>query len=152
MNTASDGARSTRASSQIRTLLVEDHLPFLHHLCSTLRQRGDLNVVAQAQNGLEAVALAQALQPDLVLLDIGLPGLNGIEAARRIRVLAPDTKILFLTQECSPDIVDEALSVGAWGYILKSSSTRDLPLALEAIIQGKKFSSEGLDRGAGVST
>ena len=128
-----------------RTLVVEDHKPFLDHICSTLRERPDLEIVGELQNGLEAVEHARDLQPDLIFLDIGLPGINGIEAADRIRSLAPDAKIIFLTQEASPEIVHEALGLGAFGYVLKSRCHKDLPIAIETVLLGNKFVSEGLD-------
>lgn len=131
--------------SPLRVLLVEDYEPFLQHVSSTLRQHSSLEVVGEAQNGIEAVESAATLQPDLILLDIGLPGLNGIDAASRIRALAPSARIVFLTQESSPDVVQEALRVGAWGFVLKSQAARDLPRAIEAVIRGTKFVSEGLD-------
>lgn len=125
---------------QFRTLVVEDNKRFLDHLRSTLQSYPCVEIVAQAENGLDAVERAAALQPDLILLDIGLPGLNGIDAAHRIRTLAPDAKIVFLTLESSPDIVHEALNLGAW-----VSSMRDLALAIDAVSHGKKFVSDGLD-------
>jgi DNA-binding NarL/FixJ family response regulator len=127
-----------------RTLVVEDHRPFLDHICAALREHADLQVVGETQNGLEAVEYARDLQPDLILLDIGLPGLNGIEAARRIRSIAPNAKIVFVTQESSDDLVHAAFELGAWGYVLKTSVARDLSAAVDAVINGKKFVSEGL--------
>ena len=129
----------------LRTLVVEDHKTFLNHICSALRKQPDVEIVGEAQNGLEAVERAAALQPDLIFLDIGLPGVNGIEAARRIRTIAVDAKIVFLTQESSHDIVHEAFQLGASGYILKISLTQDLPTALDAIKKGQNFLSQGLD-------
>jgi DNA-binding NarL/FixJ family response regulator len=79
------------------------------------------------------------LKPDLILLDIGLPTLNGIEAARQIRKLAPESKIIFLTQESSDDMVEEALSLGAWGYVLKCRAASDLSAVVEAAILGVRF-------------
>lgn len=128
-----------------RTLVVEDHKAFLNYICSALRKHPDVEIVGEAQNGLEAVERAAALQPDLIFLDIGLPGVNGIEAARRIRAIAVDAKIVFVTQESSRDIVHEAFQLGASGYILKASLTQDLPTALDAIKKGKNFVSQGLD-------
>ena len=83
-------------------------------------------------------------QPDLILLDIGLPGLDGINAARQIRNLAPDSKVIFLTQESSADIVEETLSLGARGYVLKIKVASELLRALEAVLLGKTFLSSTL--------
>jgi DNA-binding NarL/FixJ family response regulator len=79
------------------------------------------------------------LQPDLIVLDIGLPNLNGIEAARRIRKLSPESKILFVSQESSADIVQEALASGALGYIVKAHAGSELLPAVQAILEGRQF-------------
>ena len=125
--------------SLVRVLVVEDFLPFRQFICSTLRKRRDLEVICEASDGLEAVQKAEELKPDLILLDIGLPTLNGIEAARRIRKLAPESKIIFLTQESSADVVQAALSLGAWGYVLKTRAASELLAAVEAVISEKQF-------------
>ena len=137
--------------SQFRTLIVEDHEAFLQFVDSTLRQLQDVCIVDKARTRLDAVKLAEALQPDLILLDIGLPGLNGIDAAYRIRKLAPDARIIFVTQEGSAEIVREAFSLGAWGYVIKSLSAQDLPAAVDAVLRGKTFVSNGLDGHAQLS-
>jgi len=98
-----------------------------------------LQVICEVSDGLEAVHKAEELKPDLILLDIGLPTLNGIEAARQIRKLAPDSKIVFLSQESSAEVVEEALRLGAWGYVLKTRAGSDLLPAVEAILSGKRF-------------
>jgi DNA-binding NarL/FixJ family response regulator len=89
-------------------------------------------------DGLDAVHKAAELRPDFILLDIGLPTINGLEAARRIRELVPESKILFLSQDSDPDIVQEALSIGAVGYLAKAFAG-DLLTAVDAIIQGRQF-------------
>lgn len=136
---------ATGLVSQFRTLVVDDHKAFLDHVCSALRKEPGVEIVGAAQDGLEAVARAGTLQPDLVILDIGLPGLNGLEVAHRIRTLVPNARIVFLTQEFSPDIVHEALDLGAWAYVVKRSAGRELPVAVHAVMNCKKFVSEGID-------
>lgn len=89
--------------------------------------------------GLEAVQRAVESRADLILLDIGLPNLNGIEAARQIRELVPESKIIFLTQESSVDVVREARNLGTWGYVVKTNAAHDLLPAMEAVISGKQF-------------
>jgi len=131
--------------AEFRTLVVEDNKSFLDLVTSTLRRQPNLRIVGEAQNGIDAVERAEALQPDLILLDIGLPGLNGIEAAHRIRRLVPDARILFLTQETAAEIVAEAFDLGAWGYVIKAQAGKELLLAVEAILSGKKFVSDGLN-------
>jgi DNA-binding NarL/FixJ family response regulator len=129
----------------MRLFCCDVHKPFLEYICSTLREHPNLEIVGQAENGTEAVERTAVLQPDLIFLDIGLPGLNGIEEACRIRSLVPAARIIFLTQETSPEIVHEALNLGALGYVLKSRSHKDLEIAIETVLLGKRFVSEGLD-------
>jgi DNA-binding NarL/FixJ family response regulator len=96
-------------------------------------------VIGEASDGLEALKKAVELRPNLILLDIGLPRLNGMEVARQMRSLVPESKIIFLTRETSADTVQEALSVGAWGYVTKSKAQADLFAAVEAVLSGKTF-------------
>ena len=107
-----------------------------------------MRVICEVGDGLHAVEKAQELRPDLILLDIGLPGLNGIEAARQVLKLIPETKIIFLTQETSAEVVREALDVGARGYVVKSQAGSELLGAIEAVLQGKRFVSSGLESSA----
>ena len=125
--------------SSVRVLVVEDFVQFRQFITSTLGKRRDLQVIGEVSDGLEAVQKAVELKPDLILLDIGLPTLNGIEAARRIRKLVPESKIIFLSQEGSADVVQEALSLGAWGYVVKARARSELLAAVEAVILGKQF-------------
>jgi DNA-binding NarL/FixJ family response regulator len=125
--------------SSVRVLVVEDFEPFRRFVCATLGKRPDLQLVGEASDGLEAVQKAVELQPDLILLDIELPTLNGIEAARQIRELVPASKIIFLSLESSADVVQEAFSLGARGYVVKANAASDLLAAVETVISGKKF-------------
>ena len=108
------------------------------------QQVAEFQIVSEVSDGLEAVQKAEELQPDLILFDVGLPTLNGIEAARRIRKLSPESKILFVSQESSADVVQEALRLGALGYIAKTDAGSELLTAVEAICQGRPFVSAGL--------
>jgi len=128
--------------TSIRILVADDFQRFRQFISSTLRPRPDWQIICEVADGLEAVQKAE-LQPDLIVLDIGLPKLNGIEAARRIGKLSPKSKILFVTVESSPDVVQEALSLGG-GYVLKAQAARDLLAAMEAVLQGKQFVSSDL--------
>jgi DNA-binding NarL/FixJ family response regulator len=130
--------------SIVRILLVDDYEPFRRFVRSTLRKRPSLQIVAEVSDGLEAIQQAEELKPDLILLDIGLPTLNGIEAAREIRKLAPESKIIFVTQESLADVVQEALSMGVLGYVLKAQAGTDLIAAVEAVIEGRQFLSSSL--------
>jgi DNA-binding NarL/FixJ family response regulator len=136
--------------SIVRIVVVEDFVGFRRLICAILKKRQDLQVIGEVSNGLEAVQKAEELKPDLILLDIGLPKLNGLDAAREIRKLAPESKIIFVSQESSPDLVEEALSLGARGYIAKTRLESDLLGAVEAVLQGRQFISSSLisgDRG-----
>ena len=128
----------------IRVLVAEDYPPFRHLLTSTVQSRPELQVICEVADGLEAVEKAGDLQPELVLLDIGLPGLNGIEAARQIRSLSPYSKILFVSQESSADIVQAALETGAVGYVVKAAAGLELIAALDAVLRGETYVSKGL--------
>ena len=123
--------------SILRVLVVEDYEPFRRFLSSKLNKIQDVQLVDEVSNGLEAVQKAEELKPDLVLLDIGLPKLNGIEAARRIRSLSPMSKIIFLSQESSADVVQEALNTGAQGYVIKDDAGRKLLPTVDAVLRGE---------------
>jgi DNA-binding NarL/FixJ family response regulator len=109
-----------------------------------LRELPRLRIVGEAWDGWEALEKARELQPDLILLDIGLPTLNGIEAARRIRELSPKSKILFLSENRSWDIAEEALRVGGSGYVVKMDAPSELLPAIRAVLEGKRFVSARL--------
>ena len=130
----------------LQILIVEDFEPFRNFVASLLREgKSGLPVLCQVGDGLQAVKRAQELSPDLILLDIGLPGLNGIEAARQILKIIPQSKIVFLTQETTAEVVREALNVGACGYVVKSQAGSELLGAIEAVLHGRRFISGGLD-------
>jgi two-component system nitrate/nitrite response regulator NarL len=121
-----------------RILIVEDFPAYRRFICSTLGESIDLRVIAEASDGLEAVQKAAQLKPDLILLDIGLPTVNGIEAARQIRKVSSESKIVFLSQETSADIVEAALSTGACGYVVKTKAATQLLAVVKAAISGTR--------------
>jgi len=125
--------------SSISVLVVEDFAAFRQFITATLASMRGLQVIGEASDGLEAVQKARELQPDLILLDIGLPSLDGIEVARRIRKLAPASKIIFVTQESSADVVQVGVDLGANGYVVKAHAGRDLVATIEAVLSGKSF-------------
>jgi DNA-binding NarL/FixJ family response regulator len=127
-----------------RILLVEDFKPHRSSTARILAKSPRFVLISEAEDGLEAVAQAQRLKPDVVLMDIGLPKVNGLEAARRILNLVPLSKIVFLTQETDAEVVREAFSLGGWAYVLKAEAATDLLAALASIDQGKRFVSAGL--------
>lgn len=132
----------------IRILIVDDYEPFRKFLLLVLQTRQDLQVLSEACDGMQAVAKAQALRPDLILLDISLPKLNGIEVANEVRQASPNSKILFVSQENSAEMVREALNTGAHGFVVKTDAGTELLLAIDAVVGGGHFvSSSVLGRG-----
>lgn len=129
---------------RIRTIVVDDYEPWCQFLRLALLAWQELQVIGQCSDGPEAIQKAKELQPDLILLDIGLPTLNGIEVARRIREICPNTKILFVSENRSVDVAEEALRAGDGVYVLKSDAARDLFPAIKAILEGKRFISATL--------
>ena len=119
--------------STVRVFIVDDYEPWRRFVCSVLQKRPELEIVGEVADGLEAVQRAGELHPDVILLDIGLPSLNGIEAARRLRRISPHSKILFVSQESSTEVVQEALNTGACGYVVKSNAT-DLLRGVNALL------------------
>ena len=134
------------ATSSVRILVVDDFEPWRRQVCAMLQTRPELRVVAEAEDGLDAVRKAKELKPDLILLDIGLPALDGIEAANRIRHLCPDAAIIFLTANRDKDMVRAALRTGARGYVLKTDAGRELLAAVAGILGGDDFVSSGIER------
>ncbi len=123
----------------VRILVVDDYEPFRRFLCETLKTKPKLELIGEAADGLEAIQKATDLKPDLVLLDIGLPKLNGIEAARRLSKVIPEAKVLFISQNTDADVIAVALSNGAKGYIWKATVDADLVPAIEAVLRGDHF-------------
>jgi DNA-binding NarL/FixJ family response regulator len=124
-------------------LIVEDYEGFRQFLRFTLQEKTQCRVIGEVSDGLQAVRQAEELQPDLILMDLALPKLNGMEAGRRIRKLCPNSKIIFLSQDSSREVVREALRMGALGYLLKSDAT-ELPIAVNTVLQGMQFVSRRL--------
>jgi len=125
--------------STMRILVVEDFEPYLTLVKSLLSGKSDFELIGTASDGAEAIAIAKRLRPDLILMDIGLPKLNGIAVARHIHEFVPRSKIVFLTQETSVEIIQEVLNSGAWGYVFKAMAARDLLAALLAVRRGERF-------------
>jgi len=128
----------------ISVLLVDDFVQFRAAVSTLLRKKPELQIVAEASDGIEAVEQSRQLQPDLILLDIGLPKLNGIAAAQQIREVAPQSKIIFVTQETSADIMKEAIGLGGMGYVVKAKVESELLKAIDRVLEGKQFIGTGL--------
>jgi DNA-binding NarL/FixJ family response regulator len=127
-----------------RLLIVDDFQPFRRFISTALQQHDHCELIGEVSDGLEAVQFAEALQPDLILLDIGLPGLNGLEVARQIQKVSPRSKILFVSLENSAEIVQVALKLGA-SYLWKNDAGTELLLAVEESMQGKQFLSRRVE-------
>jgi len=128
----------------VRTLIVDDYEPWRNFLRVSLLSEEGFQIIGEAADGLEAVQKGRELQPDLIILDIGLPEMNGIEAARRLREVSPKSKVVFVTSNRSMEIMQEALGLGASGYVLKTDAVTELLPALTAVLEGKQFVSRGL--------
>lgn len=129
---------------RIRVLVVDDHEPWRRLVISELLKKPECKIVGEVDDGLAALDAATRLAPDLILLDIALPSLTGIEVARRLQAIAPNSKILFLSAHISPAIVDAALTAGARGYVVKMDAGQELLEAIDAIMQGRQFISARL--------
>jgi CheY-like chemotaxis protein len=125
-------------------LVVDDYVRWRDTMCSMLKDCADCRLLCEAGDGIEAVQRATELKPQLILLDLQLPRLNGIEAARQITQFSPNSAILFVSLNNRADVVSEALSTGAKGYLLKVDAGKELWDAIEAVLQGKQYLSRGL--------
>ncbi len=126
----------------VRILVVDDHPIVRHGLRTLLGGRPEWEIIDEAEDGVEAVEKADRLKPDVVVLDVSMPRMDGLEACRRIRKSVPKSEVLIVTQHDSPQMMREALGAGARGYIVKSDAARDLLAALEAVSQHRSFISQ----------
>ena len=129
-----------------RVLVVEDHEPFREVVRALLRHRPDIEIVGEAADGVDALRQAEAHRPDIVLLDIGLPELSGMEVADRLRESVPNARVMFVTNESSVEVMESAYRRGARGYVYKPRALRDVVPVFDAIVRGGRFVSGGLER------
>ena len=122
-----------------KILLVDDHLMFRQALNLMLKTLPDFKIIGEAADGAEAVELAKKLKPDIVLMDISMPRVNGIEATRQIRAAAPNIKIIALSSSKEHIYMSDIINAGASGYVSKFEGMDDLQAALEAVVQNKKY-------------
>lgn len=130
--------------SVVRILIVDDFDPWRGFVVEHLNNHPHFRVLGCASDGLEGVHKAEELQPDLILLDISLPKLNGLELARKVRKLVPKARILFLSSNADPDVVRAAFCAGGAGYVLKADAGGALLDGMEAVLLGKQFVSSSL--------
>jgi two-component system, NarL family, response regulator NreC len=130
--------------SVVRILIVDDLLPWQHLVRRILEPQANFKIIDTANDGLEAVQKTTQFQPDVVLIDIGLPGISGFEAARQIRLLSPASRILFVTEWRGPDFIQAGFEAGGLGYVLKSDVNSDLLAGIRAILRGQQFVSQSL--------
>jgi len=122
-----------------RILVSDDFAPFREWVAATLKDQPNWLIIGEASDGAETIQKAQKLRPDLILLDLNMPKLTGVQAAKEIIATIPETKILVLSQHNDPDVVDAALSEGVRGFVLKSCANSELVPAIQAILRGEKF-------------
>jgi DNA-binding NarL/FixJ family response regulator len=134
----SDKSSSRFESIRVRILAADDFAPWRAKVRNILKARPQWQIIAEACDGLEAVEKATELRPDVVLLDVGLPNLSGIEAAKRIHHMSPESRIIFLSQNADSDTVEAALATGANGYVLKQNAARELVPAVAAALRDRQ--------------
>jgi DNA-binding NarL/FixJ family response regulator len=138
--------KSARASDAIRVLIADDHNLFRAGVRGLLRGFGGMEVTGEAVNGHEAVALAAAHRPDVLLMDVGMPGLNGIEAAERVRTATPATRVIILSMHTGEEHVTRALKAGAAGYLLKDAEPDELEHAVRQVARGEPYLSPAVSK------
>ena len=131
-------------ADRISVMIVDDFEPWRSFISFTLLKEFNLHIVCEVADAVEAIGEAKKIQPNLILLDIGLPGPNGIEAAYRIQQIAPGSRILFVSEQSDPDVVRTALDAGGGGYVLKSDAGDELLPAIMAVLRGDQFLSSSL--------
>jgi DNA-binding NarL/FixJ family response regulator len=123
----------------VRILIADDHELVRRGVRSVLRTRSDLEICGEAVDGKDAVEKAQHLSPDLIVMDVSMPNLNGIEATREIRRLLPRIDVLVLSQHNSPEVMRQALNAGARGYVIKATISENLLIGIEKVRVGELF-------------
>src|SRR3954452_14071217 len=124
---------------KLQILLADDHKVMREGLRMLINAQPDMEVVGEADNGQRTVALTQKLQPDLVVMDISMPELNGLKATEKLRHMCPRIKILTLTRHTDDGYLQQMLKAGASGYVLKQSSSEELVRAIRAVVSGQRY-------------
>jgi DNA-binding NarL/FixJ family response regulator len=127
------------SSKEIRVLVVDDHPLVRRRMCALLASAGEIKVVGEAENGLQAISMTEKLNPDVIVMDISMPELDGIRATAEIRNLNPESRIVIVSMFASRELVEVALEKGADGYLLKRSTARDLIPAVRSVHSGQTY-------------
>jgi len=130
----------------VRLVLADDHGVVREGIRAILSDYSEFLVVAEAKDGIEAVELTRQVQPDVIILDLMLPGMDGFQVVRKLRQVQPDTRVVVLSARTESEVVDQVMAAGADGYVSKMCCTEDLVNALRVVMQGNRFTSSGLDR------
>jgi DNA-binding NarL/FixJ family response regulator len=133
-------------AGQITVLLAEDNTGFRKSLKLLVELEGDMDVVGEAKSGCEAVRMSRTLQPEVVVMDITMPLLNGLEATRQIMESSPNTRVLILSANPDPEYIERAMFFGASGYLIKQSSTQFLAKAIREVLKGNTYFSTSISR------
>ena len=131
---------------QITVLLAEDHAAYRKSLKLLLESEGNIDVVGEAKNGCEAVRLNQSLHPDVIVMDVAMPLLNGLQATRQILAASPATKVLILSAHSDPEYIEQAMVFGASGYLLKHSSADVMAHAIREVLMGNAYFSPAISK------
>ncbi len=131
---------------KLRIVVADDHTLMRSGLVSLLKAMNDVEVVGEAGDGREALRLVKELQPDIVVMDISMPELNGLDAAERVKQHAEKTKVIILSMHANEEYVAQALKAGAAGYLLKDAAINELQMAVQAVAQGQFFLSPSISR------
>jgi DNA-binding NarL/FixJ family response regulator len=132
--------------NRITVLLADDHTVVREGLRKLLEAEGDIQVIGEAANGREAVSQAKTLRPDVIVMDIAMPGLNGFEATRQIRKVMPDARVLILSAHSDESYVEQVIALGAFGYMVKQTSAHVLSVAVREIHKGNSYFSASISR------
>ena len=131
-------------SKKIKILLVDDHSIVRHGLAKLLNTEDDLVVIGDSDNGAEGIELAEKLQPDIMIIDIAMPGMSGLETIPIVKQISPETKIIVLSMYCKEPFAQEALKAGASAYLLKGDNSEELVVAIKTVASGGHYFSERL--------
>jgi DNA-binding NarL/FixJ family response regulator len=145
--TTTQSLSGVRGQAPIRIVLVDDHAVIRQALRMLLESQPELEVIADVENGREAVAAVETLKPDVVLMDVVMPGLNGLEATRQIRRFSPGTRVVMLSGFVDEDQLLDSIRSGASGYIIKKSDVSELVLAIQTVHRGNSYFSSALSEG-----